>query len=286
MNIGIALSGGGIKGAAHIGVLEALEEENIKIDYISGTSSGSIVATLYAVGYKPQEILKMFSMYCKFISKTDKKLPLRCIKTLFTGKITIKGFSNGNNLERLIYNYCLNKDILNIQDIKMPIAIPTVNLCNEKTYIFLNRKINRLLDKDIKYEYVGSISEIVRASASLPAFFYPKVIGNKIFVDGGISLNTPVSVLKKMGAKNVIAVCFDETPEFTNNYNIFNVTLKSFEIMGQNINESEIAKADFRIFPKVKNGYLLDCSQVYYYYNQGYVETKKVINDLKKQFLD
>ena len=94
MNIGIALSGGGIKGAAHIGVLEALEEENIKIDYISGTSSGSIVATLYAVGYKPQEILKMFSMYCKFISKTDKKLPLRCIKTLFTGKITIKGFSN------------------------------------------------------------------------------------------------------------------------------------------------------------------------------------------------
>ena len=53
MNFGLALSGGGVKGAAHIGVLKALEEENIKIDYIGGTSSGSIVATLYAVGYKP-----------------------------------------------------------------------------------------------------------------------------------------------------------------------------------------------------------------------------------------
>ena len=93
MNIGLALSGGGIKGAAHIGVLEALREENISITHISGTSSGSIVATLFAIGYTPEEILKMFNMYCKFISRTDKKLPLRCIKTLFTGKVSIKGFS-------------------------------------------------------------------------------------------------------------------------------------------------------------------------------------------------
>ena len=56
MKLGLALSGGGIKGAAHIGVLKAFEDENIKIDYISGTSSGSIVATLYAIGYKPEEI--------------------------------------------------------------------------------------------------------------------------------------------------------------------------------------------------------------------------------------
>ena len=53
MSLGIAMSGGGVKGVAHIGALKALEEENIKIDYIGGTSSGSIVATLYAAGYKP-----------------------------------------------------------------------------------------------------------------------------------------------------------------------------------------------------------------------------------------
>ena len=67
MNLGLALSGGGVKGAAHIGVLKALEEEKIKVDYIGGTSSGSIVATLYAAGYKPDEIYTIFRKYCKKI---------------------------------------------------------------------------------------------------------------------------------------------------------------------------------------------------------------------------
>lgn len=60
MKLGLSLAGGGIKGVSHIGALKALEEENIKFDYISGTSSGSIVATLYAVGYTPDEIYEIF----------------------------------------------------------------------------------------------------------------------------------------------------------------------------------------------------------------------------------
>ena len=60
MKIGICFSGGGIKGAAHIGALKAFEEENIEFDYIAGTSSGSIVAALYAVGYKSGEIYEIF----------------------------------------------------------------------------------------------------------------------------------------------------------------------------------------------------------------------------------
>ena len=69
MKLGLCLAGGGVKGAAHIGVLKALAEEKIDIDYISGTSSGSIVATLYAVGYKPEEIYILFKKYCKEIKK-------------------------------------------------------------------------------------------------------------------------------------------------------------------------------------------------------------------------
>lgn len=60
MSLGLCLSGGGIKGAAHVGALQALEDNHIHIDYISGTSSGSIVAVLYAIGYSPQEIYNFF----------------------------------------------------------------------------------------------------------------------------------------------------------------------------------------------------------------------------------
>ena len=73
MGIGLALSGGGVKCAAHIGVLKALEEEKIKIDYIAGTSSGSIVSTLYAAGFSPDDIYYIFKKYCKKIKYVDIK---------------------------------------------------------------------------------------------------------------------------------------------------------------------------------------------------------------------
>ena len=73
MNLGLALSGGGAKGAAHIGVLKAFEEEKIKINYIGGTSSGSIVATLYAAGYTADDIYYIFKKYCKKIKYVELK---------------------------------------------------------------------------------------------------------------------------------------------------------------------------------------------------------------------
>ena len=65
MKLGLALSGGGIRGAVHIGVLKAFEEQNIKIDVIGGTSSGSLVASLYAMGYSPVHIYELFKRYGK-----------------------------------------------------------------------------------------------------------------------------------------------------------------------------------------------------------------------------
>ena len=69
MTLGLALSGGGIRGAVHIGVLKALEENNIKVDIIGGTSSGSLVAALYAMGYSPIHIYELFKRYGKIITK-------------------------------------------------------------------------------------------------------------------------------------------------------------------------------------------------------------------------
>ena len=73
MKKGLCLAGGGVKGAAHVGAIKALEEENVKFDYVGGTSSGSIVATLYACGFTADEMYTIFKKYCKKIKYVDIK---------------------------------------------------------------------------------------------------------------------------------------------------------------------------------------------------------------------
>ena len=141
MKLGLALSGGGIKGAAHIGVLKAFEEEDIKIDYISGTSSGSIVATLYAIGYKPEEIYSIFKSYSRQINYISIWNVVKLIYGLILkNDIIIQGLNNGKKIEKLMKGFCEKKGIGNIKDIKMPLIIPSVSLHNGKKYIFSSYK--------------------------------------------------------------------------------------------------------------------------------------------------
>lgn len=106
MSLGLALSRWRSKGAAHIGVLKAFEDEGINIEYISGTSSGSIIAGLYACGYSPTDLIKFFNMYCNGIGDYDKMIGFKVLSTAFTGKIGIKGLAKGDKLEYIINNFC------------------------------------------------------------------------------------------------------------------------------------------------------------------------------------
>ena len=112
MSLGLCLAGGGVKGAAHIGALKSLEEENVKIDYIGGTSSGSIVAALYASGFTPEEIYKIFKKYCRNIKYVEAKNVLKLILgLLFTGKIIIDGLKSPEKVkssEYLVYEILLS----------------------------------------------------------------------------------------------------------------------------------------------------------------------------------
>ena len=114
--IGIALSGGGIRGIAHAGVLKALEDNGIKIDIIGGTSSGSMIAMLYASGYSPYNIYTLFKKYSADIARINTK-PI--IKSYMLNKrITLKGLNTGNNVEDL-FNQVINKQgIYKMKDIK------------------------------------------------------------------------------------------------------------------------------------------------------------------------
>ncbi len=160
MRIGLCLSGGGVKGAAHIGVIKALEESGIQIDYISGCSSGSIVASMYAMGYTPMQMLYMFKNYCSNITDFDKMIPFKILGMAFTGKIKLKGLARGKNLESIIREFSLRKKVKDISDIKKPLAIPAVDIKTGQLVYFLNTKIRNeeYYDESVCYEYVRRYS--------------------------------------------------------------------------------------------------------------------------------
>ena len=182
MKIGIALSGGGVKGATHIGVLRALEENNIKIDAIAGTSIGSAIAVLYAMGYNTDEIFKLVKYFAKSILKADPKYLLTGFRS--TKSIFGTGFISGEAIEDAIEECARLKGMKYLKDLKMPIAIPTVDIKEGKEYVFTNKddkettRIEQVKGKDGEYTVIENkevkyitdfeIGKAVRASCSYP----------------------------------------------------------------------------------------------------------------------
>ena len=135
MKLGLALSGGGIRGIAHAGVLKALEDNNIKIDIIGGTSSGSLIASLYAIGYIPDEIFMLFKKYSKQICGINTAPIVSGIGTFLRNKkIYMKGLKSGETLERAYNGIAYKKGIKKLSDIQMPIVIPTVDITDSKVF--------------------------------------------------------------------------------------------------------------------------------------------------------
>lgn len=161
MKLGLALAGGGVKGAAHIGVIKALEENGIKIDAVAGTSIGSIVASLYAMGYTTDKMLEIFKYFAKEIMKTDARYFAGNLKT--SRRLLGYGLLSGQNTEIAVKECARAKGIEKIQDIKMPISIPTVDIVQSKKYVFTNAN----LEGDY-YINKANIEKAVRASSSYP----------------------------------------------------------------------------------------------------------------------
>ena len=111
MKLGLALSGGGIRGIAHAGVLKALEENDIKIDFIGGTSSGSIISTLYAMGYSPYYIYILFKRYAKDLVNQNSLSTITSLGSFMTNKKTrFSGFYSGEEtIKKSTSNDCSQK---------------------------------------------------------------------------------------------------------------------------------------------------------------------------------
>jgi len=275
MKIGIALSGGGIRGIAHAGVLKALEDNGIKVDIIGGTSSGSMIAMLYASGYSPYHIYTLFKKYSKDIVEINTKPIIKSY--MLNKKITLKGLKTGNSVEH-IFNEVINKQgIYSMKDIKMPVVIPAVDLINCKEYIFTN---NPPAEEE-KYIADISVGKAIRASSSFTAVFSPCEYKEHAFIDGGVLDNIPVGEVKKQGADVVIGVKFI-SDEITKDSNIMDMTMKTIDIMGEKISEENLKQADYILNVYTDKTGLLDINKLDSCYKYGYNAVIENLNKIKE----
>ena len=214
--IGLVLSGGGAKGAAHIGVLKYLEEAGIPIDYIAGTSMGSIVGGMYSLGYTSDEILSIISAVDwdklisnkvdrKKISYTNKQETRTQIVTIPFGfgtdrqELQKRSFKNslptgivsGDNLINLFNSLSVGySDPVDFNDLPIPFACVATNMLNGEAAVLDN----------------GVFSKSLRASMAIPVLFDPVNIDDILYADGGLVKNFPAEQCRKMGADFVIGV--------------------------------------------------------------------------------
>ena len=205
--VGVVLSGGGAKGMAHIGVLKVLERAGIPVDIITGTSMGSIIGGLYAIGYNANSLDSVVrkqnwsyvisdkeNLRNQSLSDRQKQYTYAISTGLSFGKnkSTEGGIIKGKNLAELFGQLCTGyTDSLDFsKDLKIPFACVATNIIDNSEVDF----------------HSGRLPQAMRASMAIPAAFAPVRIGDKVLVDGGLKNNYPVDIAKEMGADIIIGV--------------------------------------------------------------------------------
>ena len=280
MKVGVSLAGGGIRGIAHVGGLKALEENNIKVAAIAGTSAGSIIATLYAMGYSPYYIYLLFKRYARDIINIRSKPIINGITNFIrNNKIGIAGLSDGNEFEKMYDELARKKGFRLIGDIKMPLLVSAVDIGESKEYIFTNCASR----KNIKDNYITEIGigRAVRASSSFPAIFCPCEYKNHIFMDGGVLNNLPTEELKKVYTGKIISVNFESDPVY-NDYDIMNIIMKTLDIMGNKLSINSLKKSDFVLTVPTDGTGLIDVDKMDICYKYGYEIAIKNIDKIMK----
>lgn len=209
---GVALSGGGIRGLAHIGALQGLEELGIKIDCISGTSAGAIAAALYATGYTPSQMEKL-ALSLKLREFIDMQLT---VGDLF--KQGLKNFMGNNDAyfwsampNGLIKGRTIEDYFRKLwpgqrfKHTRLPLAITAVDLLSADTVFFVTPQQRRSI-LNARYCTRAEIADAVRASMAIPGVFYPKRYKDMQLVDGAVKNNVPTDILHSMGAQRIVAV--------------------------------------------------------------------------------
>ncbi len=260
--IGLALSGGGAKGIAHIGVLKVLEELNIEVDYITGTSMGSIVGGLYTMGYRADDLEKLVQkqnwdeLLFDRISRRNVSIEAKKDLNRYAGSFPIRksgiglpeGLVAGQKVQILLTELTL--PVHHIEDFnQLPIPFHCLATDIEKGEIVV-------LDH-------GFLPDAIRASMSIPTAFSPIEIEGQLLVDGGLVRNFPVSDVINMGADIVIGVDVGAPLYKKKDLNSLDKILtQSISLLGAESTRDESKLVDILIKPQVDEYAIMDFSEI------------------------
>jgi NTE family protein len=284
IKLGLALSGGGAKGFAHIGVLKVLEEEGIPVHMVSGTSMGAIVGSLYAVGYSPQEIENIalttnwnillndsYQINPQQISNSILKRDTYLVTFPFEDrKISLPtGLIDGQNISMLLYRLMLPfHDTRDFTKLPIPFSAVATNLATGEPQTFST----------------GYLPDVVRASIAIPSIFKPVKIEGETYIDGGVARNIPVEDVQKLGADFVIASDVGEPIRELDSLKTFVDIL--FQSVGFHQIESDSIqkkKTDIYIRPDISNFSTFSYEQTAEIIRRGEEAARKALPKIKEE---
>ncbi len=246
MNIGLVLSGGGMRGAAHIGAIKALEEHEISPTHIAGSSVGAIVGAFYAYGYQWEDILEFF--------KSIQFFDIKKFAVYKPGFIDAEKFYSN-------FNEYLKEDDFSI--LKKKLFIATTNILNGKPEIFKK----------------GELIKPVLASAAFPGLFAPVKIKTSYYVDGGVLNNFPVNAIKSK-CDTIIGVYVNgfDTITIQDLKHSHNVVERAFKIKSTSEEILKFSECDLIICPNELNRFgTFDKKNTHTIFEIGYNATKKAL---------
>ena len=282
LKVALVLSGGGAKGYAHLGVLKVLEKENIKIDYIAGTSIGAFVGTLYSIGYSIDDIEKVLDNLNteSFLESGTDLTGLDLDK-----KESLKKYSFYINFDNNL-NYSLPKGLRETEEFYLVVKNLLKNYENIKNFdnfpISIRVIATNLNTGETKSFSEGDIAKVLTASMAIPTIFEPVEVNGALYVDGIVSRNLPVEEAYDMGADLVIASDVGTPVVKKDNYNILSVLNQMVAIQSSYITKGSKGKATVLISPDIKNISATDTTKRKDLINLGEVAAQNQISKLKE----
>jgi NTE family protein len=280
-SLGLALGGGGLKGLAHIGVLQVLIENDLRPSFISGTSAGSIFAALYASGVSPYRMAEIVTGLSKrdYLDYNIQGLIKYLLSFVIPGlNYSLDGLLKGNKIEKLICRLTKGK---RLKDANLPLGIIACDIDSGRKVVFTNQALT-LPGPDVIIEK-ARMSEAVRSSISIPVTFTPKQYNGMQLVDGGLRDIVPVMITKYMGADYVLGINLGKEIYTTKVRGIPQIISRTISIMTfETSNTEEDFFADMLLHPQVPNVSLTDIEDAAVIIRAGRRVMQENIEELKR----